>query len=426
MKKVFFIKTVVALLLFTQQANAQDCISSKDLQTLPGKQIDIAHFEWPQQRMHWFDALGTTANKAIANTILTKIETLEKQSRSNFNLMGCVLKTSFSGDAKATIAGKYPLASYNLNLGCYEYICVKNKMMVNSEYENVFRAYVNRYTGIENAFSFSDEAYYYEIPKKYTGKFISIYDFIKMDASKNINNGKGFYQDIPENTVKEGNRSIYMTRHWYCTKPGALVFVPITRKEYLEALLVYYEREKLLITDKIKEIETECAGMMKDPQKYPQLYENGKRNLIVRKAKYPDWQQKIETKKAIVQKALKENTVAWLAEPAVVKSKAETFSFRNSYGPGSNDNVRVDVYNADNKEDAQRTGSFTFSGFWDNKGGTGLYKYNPDYFKGAEKNLAKPYMIELTYRYVKTQLGQSLVENFTENFDFDAVRNMLE
>lgn len=428
MKQVYILIIAILVVAFfglVQQVYAQDCQSSKDLENLPGKQIDAAHCEWPQQKLHWLDELGTAANKATANAIITKIETLEKQSRVNYNLKGCVLKTAFSGNAPAIIAGKYPLASYDLNMGCYEYICVKNKMMVNSEYANVFRAYVNRYTVIESAFSFSDESYYYETLKKYNGQFIALHNFIKMDASKDVNNGKGYYQDIPEATVKEGSRSVYMTRHWYCTKPGALVFIPATRKEYLEALLVYYERERLLITDKIKEIENESAGMMKDPQKHPQLYENGKRNLVVKKAKYPDWEQKMETKKAIVQKALKENTAAWLAQPAVVNPKAENFSWKRTYGSSPNDEVWIETPNADTKADAQKNGSFTFSGFWDGKGGTTLYKYNPDYFKGAEKNPAKPYIIELTYRYVKTPLGKSLVENFTENFDFDAVRDML-
>ena len=424
MKRIFMLTISSIFLLNT--AFSQTCSSSAELLTLPGKQVDAAHCEWPQEKAHWFDALGTIANKSTANAILTKIEMLEKQSRTNYNLTGCVLKTTFSGKAPTTIAGRYPLASYDLNMGCYEYICIKNKMMVNGEYANVFRAYINRYTGIESAFSFQDEAYYYETPQKYNGQFIALYNFIKMDASKNVNSGKGFYQDIPETSVKEGDRSVFMTRHWYFTKLGMLLFVPVTRKAYLEALLVYYERERLLIADKIKEIEVESAGMMKDPQKYPQLYENGKRNLIVRKAKYPDWQQRIDTKKAIVQKALKENTAEWLAQPAVVKPKAEIFSWKSNYGPGQNDNVSIDTYNADTKEDAQRTGSFTFSGFWDNKGGAVLYKYNPDYFKDSEKNPAKPYMIELTYRYVKTTLGKNLVENFTKNFDFDAIRNMLE
>lgn len=417
---------IMFLLVLVQQVNAQLCQSSKELEALPGRQIDAAHWEWPKEKAHWFDELGTAANKSTANAMLTKIETLEKQSRVNYNLTGCVLKTAFSGKISTIMGGKSPLVCYSLNMGCYEYICVKNKMIVNGEYQNVFRAYVNRYTGIESAFSFQDEAYFYETPKKYNGQFIALYNFIKMGASKNVNSGKGFYQDIPEASIKDGDRSVYMTRHWYFSKPGVLLFVPVTRKEYLEALLVYYERERLLIADKIREIEVESAGVMKNPQKYPQLYEDGKRNSVVRKAKYPDWEQKINTKKAIVQKALKENTAEWLAQPAVVKPKAETFTWKNNYGPGTKDNVWIDTYYADTKEDAQRTGSFTFSGFWDNKSGTVLYKYNADYFKGLEKNPAKPYMIELTYRYVKTTLGKNLVENFTKNFDFDAIKNMLE
>jgi hypothetical protein len=166
--------------------------------------------------------------------------------------------------------------------------------------------------------------------------------------------------------------------------------------------------------------------MMKDPAKYPQLYENGKRNLIVKKAKYPDWQKKIELKKAIVQKALKENTAEWLSKPAIVKAKTQTFSWKNYYGNGANDFANVEVNFADTPEDAQNTGSFTFSGFWDNKGGVTLYKYNPEYFKGAETNPVKPRFIELAYRYINTPAGKSLVENFTNNFNFDGIRNMLE
>lgn len=426
MRKLALFDTVLAMLLLAQSSHAQDCQSSKDFERLPGKQIDAANCEFPQQKAHWFDALGTTAHKTLANTVLTKIETLEKQSRSQFNLVGGILKTAFSSNSPAVMAGKYPLANYSLNMGFHEYICVHNTMKVNGEYSIVFRAHVNRYSGMEKAFSFNNEAYFYETHKQYNGQFIALHNFIKLEGLKNINNSKGFYQDIAEASVKQNDRSVFMTRHWYFTKPGVLLFVPVTRKEYLEALLVYYEREKLMIADQIKEIERESAGMMKNPEKYPQLYESGKRSLVAKKAKYPDWEQKIETKKAIVQKALKENTAKWLAEPAVVKPKAERFSWKNNYGSKPNENVTVEVYNADTMADAQQTGAFTFSGFWDNKGGTTIYKYNPEYFKGAEKNLAKPYMVELTYRYIKTTLGQSLVENFTNNFDFDAVRNMLE
>lgn len=69
---------VAAFFVLAQQVQAQDCQSPKDLETLPGKQIDAAHWEWPQEKAHWLDALGTATNKSAANAILTKIETLEK------------------------------------------------------------------------------------------------------------------------------------------------------------------------------------------------------------------------------------------------------------------------------------------------------------------------------------------------------------
>ena len=424
MKRIFML--IISAIFLLNTAFAQTCSSSEELLTVAGKQIDAARCEWPQQKAHWFDQLSTEANKNTATNILTKIETLEKESRKDFNLTGCVLKTTFGTPPTAKMVyGKSTLLSYDLNLGSYEYFCVKNQLHVNEEYSIVFRAYVNRFTGIDKAYTFGDDYPYYETYNKYNGRFIALCNFIRMD-NKDVNNGKGYNQDIPESSVKPGNRSVFMTRTWYFTKPNTLLFRPVTRKEYLEALLVYYDREALFIADKISAIEKESAGMMKDQQKFPQLYEDGKKNLLIKKAYYPDWQQKIATKKATVQKTLKENTAGWLAMPALVKPKKENYRWKNFYGTGPKDYVEIETVYADSPGDAQATGSFTFSGFWDNKGGTTLYQYNPDYFKESEKNPAKPYMIELTYRYIKTTLGKNLVENFTRNFDFDAVRNLLE
>jgi len=417
------------LFFFTQTIFAQTCITTADLAQLAGKYIDAAHNEWPQQKAHWLDQLKTPTNKASATAAFTKIETWEAQSRKNYALKGADLKMSFGTPSNAnSFFGKKQLFAYDLNLGCYEFFCYKGSKKVSDEYSIVFRANINRlFPGVNAAFTFSEDYPYYEIYNQYNGKFITLCQFLLLDTTKTkINNSKGYYQDISESTIKPGDRSILITRHWYYTKKDMLPFVPVTRKEYLEALLEYYDREARYTADKIKEIEKEAAGMMKDPVKYPQLYENGKKNLIAKKAKYPDWQQRIETKKKIVQKALQENSAGWLAQPAVIKSKRENFSWKNYYGNGANDYVTVDGYYTDTPEDAKNTGAFTFSGFWDDKGGTILYKCNEDYFKGAEKNPAKPYLIELTYRYINTPLGKSLVENFTENFDFDAVRSLVE
>ncbi|MCD8539614.1 MAG: hypothetical protein LRY55_07470 [Leadbetterella sp.] len=74
-----------------------------------------------------------------------------------------------------------------------------------------------------------------------------------------------YYQDIADETVKQGNRSIYMTRRWFVTRPGIPPLVPVTRKEYLEAVLEYYEREKTGTHKKLsearKEYDTRMAGL---------------------------------------------------------------------------------------------------------------------------------------------------------------------
>lgn len=401
MKRQFLINFY--FLLFLQAAQAQNCSSDKDLAAIPGKYIDVAHFEAPQQKAHWLDQLGTAASKATANKVLTQLETLENTSRKDFTLTGCVLKSAFSAPSNAKFFyGKSMLLSYDLNIGCYEYFCYKNNLKVNDEYANVFRAYVNRYHDMSYAFTFSDDYPFYETYNKYNGKFIALCNFIKQDDIKSINNGKGFYQDKPEASVKAGSKNDFITRHWYITKAGVPLLVPVTRKEYLVALLEYYDREALYTAQQLKD----------EP---------------ARKNYFPDWQQKINLKRAIVQKTLKENNTEWLAKSAVVKSKKENFSWYNNYEPGTPKRVTIDVYYADTPEDAKNTGAFTFSGFWDDKpGSTTLYKYNPAYFTGDDKNPAKPYFIELTYRYTNTPLGKALAENFSNNFDFDAVKNLLK
>lgn len=423
--------TVLLTVASLQLAVSQNCQSSKDLETLPGKQIDAAHSEWPQQKAHWFDKLGSAQNKAIANDVLTKIETLEKASRAGYTLTGCVLKSSFSSEAAGYAMNQRLLASYDLNMGCHEYICVKNSLKVNGEYAMVFRAYVNRLKDIQSAFNTLNEPAFYAVPDKYDGRYIALHDFVRFRDKKLLDaitsNGQTFYQDIADDKIKQGNRSDYITRHWYITKPGVPLFAAVTRKEYLDALLEYYEREKMQTAAMVDEIEKTYASRVRNANGNQQRLDDAKKSYTVQLARYPDWQQRIAAKVSMVNNAIKENNAAWLSQPAVVKSKQENLSWQNFYGPGSNDYVRIDGYDADTKEDAQKTGAFTFSGFWDEKGGDILYKYNPDYFKSNPSAPATaPRIIQLTYRYVKVPLGQSLVANFTSNFDFAAVRAMIE
>jgi hypothetical protein len=204
-----------------------------------------------------------------------------------------------------------------------------------------------------------------------------------------MNAGIGFYQDIKDDKVKQGSGA-FITRHWYITKPGMPLFVPVTRKEYLEALLQFYEKEQ---------------GTAKNNHK-PQ---------------YANYTSQYEAKKSTVTAALKQNTATWLAAPAIVCPKPVTsWIYDKNLGWSYNGQGT-----ADNEADGLKTGSFTFSGFWDDRSGDTLYKYNPAYFKDNIPP-AKPRFIELSFRYVKLPLGQRLVENFTKNIDCNAIQQLLE
>lgn len=225
---------------------AQSCQTAAELDALPGKYIDAAHCEYPAMRASWLNDLKTQASITMASKVLTQIEGVERDSRKDFDLKGVVLKSTFSGRNPDFINGSRAIASYDLQLGCYEYICINKKMMTNSEYETVLRVYVNRFKDVEEAFDVSD-ARFFLTPGKYDGRFVRLHYFYRFRDKQLLtamNGGIGFYQDVNDEKVKQGNRSTYITRHWYITKPGQPLFVPVTKDEYLQALQEYNERAK--------------------------------------------------------------------------------------------------------------------------------------------------------------------------------------
>ncbi len=417
---------IISCLAFSNKTLiAQDCKTKEELETLPGKYTDAAHYEWPAARASWFNDLKTTASKATANKVLTQIENIEKDSRKNFTLTGAVLKSTFHGDAPGYTNSKYATASYDLNLGIYEYFCANKKVMVNSEYSSVFRAYVNRFKDLPAAFNNLYKSVYYLTTDKYDSRFIALHDFLRFKDKKIIdamNSSIGFYQDVADDKVKQGSYSTYITRHWYITRPGAPILVPVTRKEYLEALLEFYERELTLFKNNIADIEKEYQNNIKNAHGNEQYISNYKKGHDNHLLKYANYQSKYETKKSLVNNALKGNSIEWLSQPAVVCPKpVSNWIYDKTLGWSDNGEGT-----ADTEADGIKTGSFTFSGFWDDRGGDVLYQFNPKYFKNNMVAPATPQMIELSFRYVKVPVGQKLVENFTKNFNFKAVQELLQ
>ena len=161
----------------------------------------------------------------------------------------------------------------------------------------------------------------------------------------------------------------------------------MSRKEYLQSLLEYYEREKIYFQKLIAELTADRSNDIKY---------------------YSNWQADVDNKISIVNKALKENTEEWLAKQAIV-NKVEDAS----------QNYKAKL--------TEQTNYNRFWKFYDNENKSQpLYKYNPEYFKAAAASPAKPQFISIAFRYVTMPSSLRMFNNFIKSFSFEAVKKILQ
>ncbi|MBS1749830.1 MAG: hypothetical protein JST63_07995, partial [Bacteroidetes bacterium] len=162
---------------------------------------------------------------------------------------------------------------------------------------------------------------------------------------------------------------------------------PVSRKEYLQSLLEYYDREKIYFTKLVAQLKEEKDNSIKY---------------------YSKWEKDVADKIAIVQKTLNEHNEDWLSKQTIVN-------------PASDNEKR---YNA--KLDEQ-TNYNRFWKFYDNEARSfPLYKYNPVYFKTNPKGPAAPQIITVAFRYVTMPSSLRILNNFTDHFNFGELQKMVE
>ena len=123
--------------------------------------------------------------------------------------------------------------------------------------------------------------------------------------------------------------------------------------------------------------------------------------------KYNSWEADVADKITIVNKTIKENTEEWLAKQAVV-NKLEDAS----------QNYKAKL--------TEQTNYNRFWKFYDNGNKSQpLYKYNPEYFKADAASPAKPQFITIAFRYVTIPSSLRMFNNFTKQFDFEALNKLL-
>lgn len=398
--------TIAIVLLVTLQAHAQDCKTNADLDASPGKYLTAAEYPWPAVRAEYFNKMSSAADKAIAKQVLGQLEKTEQQSRNGFNLTGGNWESYYSTEGY-NYAGNTNLGQYTFQSALHQFFCFKGKLKRNDEYSTVLRIYVNRipvntlnrflYNPFGSSiplnydFNFQFKDHKNHKPQNAGDRLIELFTYFSctdVTLLNAINNGDNYFQDVPENKIKPNDASNYIYRYWFIKKNKLPVLLPVSRKEYLQSLLEYYDREKLHFQKLVAKLTAE-------------------RNKYITKD-YGTWEADVADKIAVVKKTLSENNEDWLAAPAIINRVEDaSLTYKSKL--------------------VERTNYNRFWGFYSNeKKSEPLYKYNPEYFKTTIQGAAKPQLMSIAFRYVTIPSSLRLLDNFTKHFNFDAVRKMIE
>ena len=382
---------------------------------------------------------GNAAEKAAMMKNLIAIEQLEESSRKDFKLTGCAARVSFAQRDKSNY-GKNVYARYGYQLGVYPYVChvTEHVPKIVDEYRTVLRVDIN--PDLVNAgaalrpgtgnISFDKTAttlmWGYDFPadallgpnyeksrmsnSSKVSKYISESNLLagRSNAYKSyhqdflkLNNGTGFVENYmagsPYDKVTE-NSYRWIDRHYFITKPGIPLLIPVTRKQYLQDMLEYFEIEKANFNFTVDELLKNSAANNSD------FALKQKQTWQAHKAAYS---QHYEAKKARVKDLLTSKTEAWLNSPAIVAGNNAT---------------------QDAKERLEQTGVFYEAEDRD-KNIFALYVLNPAYLNTTSGTTTKPILMEVQFRYElgkDSGFSERLITNFSKNFDMEALRKMLE
>lgn len=401
------IKIILTAIFFTtilQTATAQDCKTSAELDAIPGKYLTAAQYPWPAVRAEYFSKMATAADKAMARQILGQIEKTEQQSHEGFKLTGGSWENYYSTEGYGYFSNT-KLGQYTFQSAFHEFLCNKGKLSRNDEAGTILRIYVNDiplntlnrflYNPFGNSIGNDrDYGFQYSDWKNHklsnpNDRLIMLFTYMACNNPQLIdiiNSGNNYFQDVPEKEIKLNSRNNYIYRYWFVKKKDQPVLVPVTRKEYLQSLLEYYEREKLQFTKLVAELTADRSSSAKY---------------------YSNWQADVADKIAIVKKALTENKEEWLSAQAVI-------------------NRMEDASQAYKAKLTEQTGKNCFWKFYDKENKSEpLYKYNPEYFKPDAKGSAKPQLITIAFRYVTMPTSLNILNNFTKTFNFDEVKKLV-
>lgn len=408
LKKCKYIITVCGvfiLALLPQWPSAQTCTPADDLLKIPGKFTD--HTATPAGG---FVSFYTAAEKSSAAKTMTGLEGIFKKS---FLLNGGIGKGSFAFKEGAYF-GKNFLFPYSFNTGFYHFICDNSTIQAAHEYgtslEITANPYINPFFSLPAEFASNESMFYTVASRKVGYRMIPIFSYLLFenpDEVEKINTGSG-YTDSKEQLHDAYDKHPDIYRTWYITKPGSRILVEVSRKEYLESLLEYYECEKKAVSIKNERLLGESKEYMAKYEKNGNkaMYQSHLENKQKAESELAANLHRYEEKKAAVTALLRSGTADWLQQAAVIDPAIRNNALCSS------------------SEDYKRSGYFTFAGFYEGSKGRVVYQWNPGLFKQAVATT--PVFFKVSIRYKKDMpFSTAIKEHFSRNLNFAAIRKLL-
>jgi hypothetical protein len=405
MRNINFIKTIAIQLLFTSCIYAQTCNESSDLLYETGRYVDAS-----KTPLGGFVSDFNPNEKIVA---LKTLKTLEPDVKKVCLIKGGVAQAFFHF-AEQYYFDKYAFKTYTYKIGFYNYSCVKGKIVESSEYISDFSVTINPsinpYFGIPQEYA-SYGSNFDAIPGKNGLLKIPLLSYLVFENEEHLeklNSGEGYFDDtneISSNMVKD----IYRT--WYIIPKNKKIVVEVSRKEYLESLLEFYERENIASSKKYNIMIREAN------ENIPKYQKNGNQAMVQSHLENKQDAEKAiekyllykETKSAAVKKLLQSKSEEWLMQVAKINPKIRNSNYCDSY------------------KDFDATGYFTFKNFCETSEGKKVCKLNPDLFKEQAKAPATPLFLKVSFRYKSnTPFTLNIKEGFIKNIDFETLRKIIQ
>lgn len=383
-------------------AISQPCSKGDDLLALKGKFLD--HTSTPAEPdINKYQG----ADKAVVQKTQRVLEEIFKKS---FQLNGGVAKGWNSFNA-FTLKNDKVSGCYQYMVGFYRYVCANGNVKPDHEFSTSLYVTINR--DIEPVLyrpgKLADGQYaqYFEevLKPSFAVKKLPLFSWFTIpDNNRDAYTKDGGYIEGNKEYAYAFDKNPAIRRTYIIKPKGVPVIAVVTRKEFLNAMLEFYEKEKPALQVFHKETIASCDKAMPKVTSLKNVYEtyaNRKKESEYQLSK--GIEENYQYRVGAVKKELQSRSQEWLQEQAVL--------------PENFDNTNLSKNN--------EHGYYLFKEFGNGPKSIPLYKWNPELMKKWTAPGSPLYMCAEFRKKENVPFSETIFNHFTQNISFDAMRDLL-